>query len=163
MKLILLSVLLLMIACQSPNRDQFVSLQKKLDSLQERMDLSYKPGFGEFMSNIQSHHAKLWFAGLHENWPLCDFEIHEIMESMDDIELFETDRPESKMINMIRPALDSVNSAINLKNPSLFKSKYTLLTATCNTCHEANHFEFNVVKIPEANGFYNQDFSGNHK
>ena len=35
------------------------------------------PGFEEFMSNIQAHHAKLWFAGQNHNWKLADFEIHE--------------------------------------------------------------------------------------
>ena len=37
------------------------------------------------MSGIQVHHEKLWFAGTAKNWRLADFEIHEIMEAVDDI------------------------------------------------------------------------------
>ena len=39
------------------------ALQAKIDSLQRRLDDAYRPGLGEFMSGIQVHHAKLWFAG----------------------------------------------------------------------------------------------------
>ena len=80
------------------------------------------------------------------------------MEAVDDIEKYETERPESKMIGMIRPALDSVKNAIQQKNLTLFKNNYVLLTGTCNNCHHAAQFEFNVVKIPEIQIFSNQDF-----
>ena len=33
-----------------------------------------------------------------------------------------------------------------------------LLTNTCNSCHRATEFEFNVVKIPDTPPFSNQDF-----
>ncbi|MGB8320186.1 MAG: hypothetical protein WCE54_18780, partial [Ignavibacteriaceae bacterium] len=59
---------------------------------------------------------------------------------------------------MIKPALDSVNSAIEQKNLKLFKRNYTLLTNTCNDCHHAVNFEFNVIKIPDKQTFSNQDF-----
>ena len=62
------------------------------------------------------------------------------------------------MIGMINPALDSVNNAIQQKSAALFKSGYILLTNTCNNCHHAADFEFNVVKIPNSQPFSNQDF-----
>ena len=65
---------------------------------------------------------------------------------------------ESKKIAMIKPALDSVIAAIEQKSSTLFKSSYILLTNTCNNCHQATNFEFNVVKIPIAPPFSNQDF-----
>jgi hypothetical protein len=134
------------------------ALQNRIDSLESRLAGTYKPGFGEFMSGIQSHHAKLWFAGQNQNWQLCDFEVHEIMEAIDNIEKYQAARKESQKIGMIRPALDSMNAAIEQKDPALFKSSYTLLTNTCNNCHHAVQFEFNVVKIPEIQNFSNQDF-----
>lgn len=136
-------------------------LQNRIDSLESRLANTYKPGFGEFMSGIQAHHAKLWFAGKNENWKLADFEVHEIMESIEAIQQFETERKESQMTRMINPALDSINNAIQQKNPVLFKSSYTLLTNTCNDCHHATNFEFNVVKIPDNQPFSNQDFKPN--
>ncbi len=133
-------------------------LQNRIDSLEDKLANTYKPGFGEFMSSIQTHHAKLWFAGQEQNWKLCDFENHEIMEAINNIEKYQSERSESKKIGMIRPALDSVNNAIEKKDLLLFKSSYTLLTNTCNNCHHAVQFEFNVVKIPETQNFSNQDF-----
>ncbi len=139
------------------------SLKKENDSLKQLLNNTYKPGFGEFMSGIQVHHAKLWFAGINNNWALADFEIHEIMEAIEGIKTYQQERPESKELGMIEPALDSVNTAIENKNPEQFKSSYALLTNTCNNCHKAVHFEFNVVTIPKAEPVVNQDFSNRNK
>jgi len=158
MKKIVFAILpVLFLACQQqPNN--LKHLQKQIDSLKVKLAQQYKPGFGEFMTGIQTHHAKLWFAGTNKNWKLANFEIHEIMELIDDIKNYETERKESAVIDMIKPALDSVNQAIQSKNIYLFKSSYINLTNTCNQCHKDVHFEFNVVKIPTIQGFSNQDF-----
>jgi hypothetical protein len=147
-------------ACSQP-ADSTQTLQKRIDSLEAKLAATYKPGFGEFMSGIQAHHSKLWFAGQNQNWKLADFEVHEIMEAIEDIKTYQTERKESQMIGMIKPALDSVNIAIQQKNPVLFNTSYILLTNTCNNCHRAADFEFNVVKIPDSQPFSNQDFKVN--
>lgn len=134
------------------------NLQARIDSLEEKLNDTYKPGFGEFMSSIQIHHNKLWFAGQAQNWKLADFEIHEIQEAVDDVEKFQTEREESRQIPMLKPALDSVISAIKQKNIATFKNSYILLTNTCNNCHKATNFEFNQVKIPDSPPFSNQVF-----
>lgn len=151
-----LFVALLLNACSQNNNS--AQLQLRIDSLEKKIDAAYKPGLGEFMSQVQVHHAKLWFAGKNENWKLADFEIHEIMESVDDIKAYAAGREESKKITMLQPALDSVNHAIELKDTVLFKSSFVLLTATCNNCHAAVDYEFNRVKIPDAPPFSNQVF-----
>lgn len=133
-------------------------LQNRVDSLETRLSAAYKPGFGEFMSSIQAHHSKLWFAGQAHNWKLADFEIHELMEAIDDIQNYQTEREESKEIGMVLPALDSVARAIKEENPKHFSDSYTKLTNTCNACHRATNFEFNIVKIPEEQTFSNQEF-----
>lgn len=137
---------------------QTQALQKRVDSLEHKVADTYKPGFGEFMSSIQIHHAKLWFAGENQNWRLADFEIHEIMEAIDNIKKYQKERKESEVIGMIDPAIDTMNIAIKLKNPSLFKHSYISLTNTCNQCHRDVNFEFNFVKIPDQPPFSNQDF-----
>jgi hypothetical protein len=141
---------------QKTNRE--AELQILIDSLEHRLSDSYRPGFGEFMSGIQVHHAKLWFAGQNENWKLADFEIHEIMELLDDIQKYQSDRKESKMISLLNPALDSVSAAIGQRNPKNFKNSFLLLTNTCNNCHKEVKYEFNVVKIPDTPPFTNQSF-----
>ncbi|HEY2721555.1 MAG TPA: hypothetical protein VGI82_07510, partial [Chitinophagaceae bacterium] len=107
---------------------------------------------------IQLHHAKLWFAGENQNWALADFEVHEIGETLDDVRNFCSDRPEVNAIGMINPAIDSINNAIQQKNPSQFKTSFVLLTNTCNNCHKATGHAFNVVTIPSALPVFNQDF-----
>src|SRR5437867_4302856 len=112
-------------------------LQSRIDSLESKLADTYKPGFGDFMGSVQVHHNKLWFAGQNKNWKLADFEVHEIMEAVNDMQKYQTERKESQMVGMINPALDSVNAAIQQKNAALFKSSYILLTNTCNNCHRA--------------------------
>ena len=146
-----------LLAC-NPQTKRIQVLETRIDSLEHALADPYKPGFGEFMSNIQAHHAKLWFAGLNENWDLADFEVHEIIETANAVLRYQTERNESKEIGMIFPKLDSVAVAISEKNPENFKLTYTLLTNTCNACHRATNFGFNVVKIPDMQTFSNQDF-----
>ncbi len=155
---IYLCIALGLLSCNQQTNHQVQILQNRVDSLEDKLSETYKPGFGEFMSNIQAHHAKLWFAGQNNNWKLADFEIHEIMEAIENIQKYQTEREESQKIGMIAPALDSVNDAIEQKNNELFKSSYSLLTNTCNSCHRATNFEFNVVKNPSEQTFSNQDF-----
>lgn len=153
-------IILLSLVFLSCNQ-QFVSskdLQNRIDSLEHKLADTYKPGFGEFMSSIQVHHSKLWFAGQHQNWKLADFEIHEIMEAVENIKKYQTERKESKEIDMLSPAIDSMNHAIEQKNSLQFNNSFILFTNTCNKCHRATEFEFNVVKIPENPPFSNQEF-----
>ena len=154
MKKIMIFILGLMIftSC-SDNSKQIRELENKLEEVK-----SYKPGFGEFMSNVQIHHAKLWFAGKNQNWKLTEFEINEIKETFDDLKIYQSEREETKLIPMISVALDSVSSSIEQKDLKLFKNSFVLLTNTCNDCHLAAHFEFNKIKIPETPPFSNQVF-----
>ncbi|HEX7413877.1 MAG TPA: hypothetical protein VF411_07500 [Bacteroidia bacterium] len=147
----------------SNNSKQVTTLQHQVNELQKLVDDTYKPGFGETMSRIQMQHAKLWFAGQNQNWKLADFEIKELMESLADIQKYQTERKESEKLSMLNAAIDSVSNAIQQKNPLLFKSSFVLLTNTCNNCHRATNFEFNVVKTPETSPFSNQDFKPKNK
>jgi len=159
---ILIPVVLHLVACNQQG-NQVSQTQSKIDSLQSQVvDKAYKPGLGEFMTGIQLHHAKLWFAGQNQNWPLADFEVHEIQESLDDINEFCKDRPEVKSIGMLRPAIDSVTNSIQQKNLQLFEKRFSLLTTTCNNCHKATDHGFNVVIIPTSPPVSNQDFKVAH-
>lgn len=134
-------------------------LQYQIDSLKQQLAETYKPGFGEFMNSLQQHHEKLWFAGQNENWKLAAFELQELQEVASDIEKYQTQRAESKLITMIKPALDSLDQSVQEANKTKFINQYHFLTNSCNRCHQTTQFEFNVVKIPETNKFSNQDFS----
>jgi hypothetical protein len=153
----LLSLIIALSSCNSSS-EKTQALQNRIDSLESKLAQTYKPGLGEFMSSIQIHHAKLWFAGENQNWQLAGFEIGEIKEALEDIPVYCADRPEVQKLTMINPALDSLGDAINTKNLQQFKDGFILLTATCNSCHHATNHAFNVIKIPDAPPFSNQDF-----
>ena len=150
-------VCLLAISCKQPGNTN-ATLLSRIDSLEKKVAATYKPGLGEFMSSIQVHHAKLWFAGKNKNWELADFEMHEIAETLDAIKEYQSEREESKKVDMLKPSLGAVKDAIDKKDSSLFKSSYLLLTNTCNNCHKAVNFGFNVVKVPETAPYSNQAF-----
>jgi hypothetical protein len=150
-------IIILFAACNQQNNDT-AKLQSHVDSLQVKLNNTYKPGLGEFMLGIQLHHAKLWFAGQNKNWELADFEVHEIGESLDDIKKYCTDRPEVKNIGVIDPAIDSINEAIKKKDLESFKKAFVTLTTNCNNCHKISQHAFNVVIIPTALPVVNQDF-----
>ncbi|MDR0792444.1 MAG: hypothetical protein LBE82_03985 [Chitinophagaceae bacterium] len=159
MQKIILFLLLtaIVLSCNNNNRD-IQNLQNKINLLQSKIDSAYKPGFGEFMSSIQVHHEKLWFAGINQNWALADFEMGEIKEALDGIKEYCTDRPETASLKMITEPLENVNNAIAQKNLTQFKNNFTALTATCNSCHQETNHAFNTIKIPETPPFSNQDF-----
>jgi cytochrome c556 len=149
-------VMLFFCSCSSNNNPGNAS-QISADSL-HKMIAPYAPGLGEIMGGIQMHHAKLWYAGINDNWKLAQYESDELKERFEQARKVESERPEVKMIPMIYPAIDSINKAISGKNLVEFKSGFTLLTASCNSCHQANNFSFNVITIPTAPPVSNQDF-----
>lgn len=155
--IIILSIVCVLFACNNQTNDQ-QKLQAQIDSLQNKLNNTYRPGLGEFMLGIQLHHAKLWFAGQNNNWELADFEVHEIGETLDDIKKYCTDRPEVKSIGMIDPAISSIDAAIKKKDRALFTKSFIALTANCNSCHKDNQHGFNVITIPTALPVTNQDF-----
>ena len=154
---ITVAIIISISACNQ-SADNEKELQKRVDSLEKKISENYKPGFGEFMSSIQVHHAKLWFAGQNENWALADFEINEIKETLENVQKYQTERNESKLIGLLYPSLDSVNQAVQQKNSNLFRNSYILLTNSCNNCHKETGFGFNRVKIPDSPPFNNQNF-----
>jgi hypothetical protein len=151
-----ISLLALVWACNSPTSNP--SQQIRIDSIVEKPAKTYTPGFGEFMSGIQVHHAKLWFAGQQQNWELARFEINEIEEALSSIKEYCTNRPETKAITMIDEPLDSLVKAIQDKDLMKFNSRYVILTNSCNSCHRATDHGFNVIIIPTSPPFSNQDF-----
>ena len=153
----LILLLFLLISCNQ-QADKTKILQTRIDSLKNKLSETYKPGFGEFMGNIQIHHAKLWFAGKNQNWKLADFEVKEIKENLEGIQKYCSDRTESKSIGMINDVMDSLSNSITQKNKEMFQKNYYNLTNSCNTCHQVTNFGYNVVIIPKYPPFSNQDF-----
>ena len=161
MKHLILLALLVVISVfffSSCNNNKAERMQNEIDSLKTEMEDSYKPGLGEFMLTEQMHHSKLWFAGINENWDLANFELGEIKETFDNAVKFLPERKETKGIPMIYPALDSLQTSINKQDIKKFTKDFKVLTETCNECHQAVHFQFNVIKTPSSEPVSNQEF-----
>jgi len=136
----------------------FISLASCQQTHTKQQTNSYKPGFGALMGTIQNHHAKLWFAGINNNWKLAEFELHEIAETLEDIEKYQKDRKESALLHMIEPALDNTKIAVVKKDSSSFVTQYKQLTQSCNTCHIDTNYEYIRIKNPTVSPFSNQEF-----
>jgi hypothetical protein len=125
----------------------------------------YVPGLGEFMTATQMRHSKLWFAGQAGNWALASYELDEIKEGFADITRFHPTHPGSPVpIREILPKLMAaplarLEVAIRSQNLDKFDEAFDSLTASCNACHQAENFGFNVITRPSSNPYTNQDFS----
>jgi hypothetical protein len=128
----------------------------------------YVPGLGEFMTATQMRHSKLWFAGQARNWALAAYELDEIQEGFAEITRFHPTHSGSPVpISVILPKLTAaplarLDVAIRARDPGKFDEAFDSLTASCNACHQAEKFGFNVITRPNSNPYTNQDFSPAH-
>jgi hypothetical protein len=125
---------------------------------------AYAPGLGEIMTLTQMRHIKLWFAGEAENWPLADYELDELEEGFADVVRFHPthgDVPQALadlVPELAGPPLRGLRIAVADRDPAAFVTAYDSLTSSCNGCHQAAGFSFNVVSRPTANPYSNQQF-----
>jgi len=118
------------------------------------------------MGVIQQHHAKLYYAGTKANWPLADYELTEIQESLDDAMQFypgqfkEVRVPLPQLIPaMTKGSIAQVRQAIQQKNATEFVHAYQALSASCSSCHTAANNPFIKIQTPAPGMFSDQDFA----
>jgi hypothetical protein len=149
---------ILIAGCNRPPSDT-INLQAQIDSMQAQLDSAYLPGIGEIMNGIvQPHHLKLWLAGQNKNWVLAEYERHQLAGGFKRIVKFHKTTPEAAALPMIYPEMDSLEGAIREKDAKAFGAHFALLTQTCNTCHHALKYGFNVITVPSTPAFPNQVF-----
>lgn len=110
------------------------------------------PGVGTIMSGVQLHFAKLYFAGKAQNWPLAEFELHEVEENLDRAAAL---RPEEYGTNLVglndafkQTQLAALKTAAQNKDWNAFQSAYTEAIWTCNGCHEETNRPFIIITVP---------------
>jgi hypothetical protein len=125
----------------------------------------YTPGLGEIMTLTQMRHVKLWFAGTSGNWPLAEYELEELHEGLEDAATFhpthkDAPLPIPELIEKIATVpLDDLEQAVKARSEVDFARAFDAVTESCNACHRATKFEFNVVTRPSANPYTNQAFA----
>ena len=148
----------ILISCVN-NDQEIANLKAKILEIQDQLDNAYKPGYGSIMLNMQSRHTKLWYAGSNQNWELAEFALEEIEEAIADIKKYQSEKEETKYIDMLIPAVDKVDEALKNYSSIAFEEAYKELTVACNTCHMSTNHGFVVIKKPEFSFFPNQDFT----
>jgi hypothetical protein len=122
-----------------------------LDQRLKRLEAA-APSPGLFMSAIQLHFAKLYFAGEARNWDLARFEQGEILEHLDVVAAL---RPEEGAVSVVgimdafkNTQLVALKDAIEMKDRGLFRDAYQQSILMCNTCHQTTGRPFIVITIP---------------
>ena len=119
---------------------------------------------GEIMGATQMRHAKLWFAGKANNWPLAQYELDEINEGLEDAAryhpVFKHDAPIAEILTkFVASPLHDLEEAVSAKDAKKFTISYDRLTAACNGCHKAAGQGFIRIQRPRTQTYGNQDFA----
>lgn len=128
--------------------------------------LDFKPVMSDLMTMlIQPRHIKLYYAGEEENWMLARFELNELRAAFgrigDTIPEYGIFPFKDSVDAVISDPLDTMQTAIESKDRAEFERAYVGVTAACNACHEAMHFPYIVMKLPEPDAmanFVDQEF-----
>lgn len=121
------------------------------------------PGLGEYMTTIQLHTAKLWFAGQAANWKLAKYELDELAETIEAAESLHARRKDVDVSSVLRsirltlvPLLDR---SLVKKSPSAFGDAYNQTLVACNGCHRPAGYEFIHIVTPTREPVSNQQWS----
>lgn len=114
------------------------------------------------MGPIQTHHAKLWFAGKAKNWELAAYELDELREGFENAAKYQPDfkgKPIAKLIGSeTDQPMAALKNAIEAKDMAKFTKAMDGLSSACTACHQAAGFGFIVIQRPAAPPLTNQRF-----
>ena len=137
-------------------------LSEKLTSLSKRVEILevQTPGLGEYMTTLQLHMGKLWFAGKAANWDLAGYELDELKETMEAAETLHAVKNNvdtaSVIDSTVKSQVEPMGRAIQKHDLPGFKKLYGETLTACNKCHEATDHGFNVITIPANPPVWNQ-------
>jgi hypothetical protein len=138
-------------------RDSLALLHRAMDSLKAQA-----PGLGEYMSTIQLHTAKLWFAAHAANWKLAKYEHDELEETIEAVEALRAKKNSVELSPILQSVranqLPLIRRAIEKPSLSEFKSAYSQTLAACNGCHQATGYEFIHIITPARDPVTNQQW-----
>lgn len=138
-------------------RDSLTVLQRAVDSL-----TAQRPGLGDYMSTIQLHAAKIWFAARASNWRLARYEHDELAETMESAEALgekKNDVDITAVLQSVRQTqLPLLERAISSKDHRAFDDAYGETLAACNGCHRPAGYGFIHIVTPAREPVTNQQW-----
>jgi hypothetical protein len=136
-------------------QDSFKRVEAELAVVKE-----LAPGLGEYMTTIQLHAAKLWFAAKAGSWELAAYELDELEETMAAVKKLDAEKNGVKIANVIDAVLQTqiaqLEKSIKQKNQAEFDKSYDATLSACNGCHTQAGFRFIEVVRPSAPPVTNQ-------
>jgi hypothetical protein len=120
------------------------------------------PGLGEFMTTIQVHAGKLWFAAKAANWELAQYELDELKETMEAAKSLNAEKGGVKISNVldsvIKTQIAQLSESIKRQSSSQFQKSYDETLSACNGCHTESGHKFIRIIRPTAPPVTNQEW-----
>jgi len=149
-------------ALENNNSRQSADNQAALNDIKSRLaDLKdTSPGLGEFMTTMQLHMAKLWFAGKASNWGLATYELDELRETIEGAETLHAKKNgvdiSNVLASVVQTQISPLSDSINRRNQNAFTQAYDDLRSACNGCHEESGHRFIAITRPTTPPVSNQ-------
>jgi hypothetical protein len=149
-------------ALDARNRRELVALQGTLKRAQSDLATAKAlvPGLGEYMTTIQLHAGKLWFAARASNWELAEYELDELKETMEAAKALNAEKNGVKISGVLDSVLQTqvsqLAASIKRKSPAEFQKLYDETLSACNGCHTEAGFKFIHIVRPSAPPVTNQ-------
>jgi Skp family chaperone for outer membrane proteins len=118
------------------------------------------PGLGEYMTTIQLHAGKLWFAAKASNWDLAQYELDELKETMEAAKGLNAEKNGVKISSVLDSVLQTqvaeLDKSIKRKSAAEFQKSYDETLSACNGCHTEAGYKFIHIVRPSAPPVTNQ-------
>ena len=129
-----------------PNAAALTPLQDSLKRVQ-----ALAPGLGEYMTTLQLHAGKLWFAVKAANWELAQYELDELKETMEAAKGLNAEKGGVKISNVLDAVVQTqvaqLAESIKRKSPTEFQKSYDETLSACNGCHtESGHKFIRIIR-----------------
>ena len=123
----------------------------------------FAPGLDDLMTMlIQPRHTKLYYAGQARNWELAAAQTRELRQAFNRAAAtIPSNRGYDIPVLMDRfvfTQLDDMSAAVKAADSKRFARVYKDLTAGCNACHTYMEHPYDVIRVPDAKAYPDQDF-----
>jgi hypothetical protein len=146
------------------NDRDLATLQGSLKRVQAEVATAKEsvPGLGEYMSTIQLHAGKLWFAVKASNWQLAGYELDELKETMEAAKGLNVEKNGVKipgvLDSVLRTQVAQLAESIKRKSETEFLKSYDETLSACNGCHTEAGYKFIHIVRPSAPPVTNQSW-----
>ncbi len=146
------------------NGGGLATLQDSMKRMQAELATTKElaPGLGEFMTTIQLHAGKLWFAAKAANWDLAEYELDELKETMEAAKRLNAEKNGVKISNVLDSVLQTqvaqLAESIKRKSSTEFQKSYDETLSACNGCHAESGHKFIRIIRPAAPPVTNQQW-----